>query len=388
MKTVNIGIIGGGLMGREAASAFGRWFALEDFPTRVQLTAVCDLNDSVLSWYKQINSVSLLTTDYRELINNDKVDVVYVAVPHNLHLQIYIDILRAGKDLLGEKPFGIDQEAAEAIAAEAAKLGRFVRCSSEMPFLPGPQRVIAEVNSGRLGRIFEVRSGFLHASDMNAQKPINWKRQSQYCGQIGVMGDLGMHALHVPLRLGWKPTKVFAQLQKIITERPDGKGGIALCDTWNNATLSTQVDIDGDQVPMQLEMKRLAPGETNTWYIEIYGTEGGVRYSTKDTKAFWQFTNGTEQWWKRTDLGFQMPFETITGGIFEAGFPDCFMQMFAAYIAEREGLLNGKFGCATPEEAVDSHRVFQAALLSQETGKFVDVSFSPTIAQKPSEVAE
>ena len=380
MKTVNIGIIGGGLMGREAASAFGRWFALKDFPVRVQLTAVCDLNERVLSWYKQIDSVSLLTTDYRELIACDRVDVVYIAVPHNLHLDMYIDILRAGKDLLGEKPFGIDQEAAAAIATEANTLGRFVRCSSEMPFLPGPQRVISEVQSGRLGRIFEIRSGFLHASDMNAQKPINWKRQSQYCGEIGVMGDLGMHALHVPLRLGWKPTRVFAQLQKIITERPDGQGGMAVCDTWNNATLSTQVEIDGEQVPMQLEMKRLAPGETNTWYIEVFGTEGGVRYSTKDTKAFWQFTNGPEQWWKRTDLGFQMPFETITGSIFEAGFPDCFMQMIAAYVAEREGLLNGRFGCATPGEAVDSHRVFKAALRSHETGSFVEVPYTNVMA--------
>jgi len=380
MKTVNIGIIGGGLMGREAASAFGRWFALKDFPVKVKLTAVCDLNEQLLEWYRQIDSVTLLTTDYRELIASEQVDVVYIAVPHNLHQELYIDILRAGKDLLGEKPFGINLEAAEAIAAEANRLGRFVRCSSEMPFLPGPQRVIAEIQSGRLGRIFEVRSGFLHASDMNASKPINWKRQSQYCGEIGVMGDLGMHALHVPLRLGWKPSKVFAQLQKIITERPDGKGGMAMCDTWNNATLSTRLDINGEQVPMLLEMKRLAPGETNTWYIEVYGTEGGVKYSTKDTKAFWQFTNDAEQWWKRTDLGFQMPFDTITGGIFEAGFPDCFMQMFAAYIAEREGLLNGKFGCATPEEAVESHRVFQAALLSQETGRFVDVSFSSTAA--------
>ena len=374
MKTVKIGIIGGGLMGREAASAFGRWFALKDFPVKVELTAVCDLNEQVLEWYKQLDSVALLTTDYRELINSDQVDVVYIAVPHNLHRELYLDILRAGKDLLGEKPFGIDLAAAEEITAEAKRLGRFVRCSSEMPFLPGPQRVIKEVQSGKLGRIFEIRSGFLHASDMNAQKPINWKRQSKYCGEIGVMGDLGMHALHVPLRLGWKPTKVFAQLQKIITERPDGKGGIAACDTWNNATLSTEVTIQGEQVPMQLEMKRLAPGETNTWYIEIYGTEGGVRYSTKDTKALWQFENGAEQWWKRTDLGFQVPFETITGGIFEAGFPDCFMQMFAAYVAEREGLLNGKFGCATPEEAVDSHRVFDAALRSQETGAFVHIN--------------
>lgn len=373
MKTVRIGIIGGGLMGREAASAFGRWFALKNFPVKAKLTAVCDINPQLLEWYKQVDGVLLLTTDYHELINSDLVDVVYIAVPHNLHRELYLDILNAGKDLLGEKPFGIDLEAAEAIAIAAARLGRFVRCSSEMPFLPGPQRAIAEVKSGSLGRIIEIKSGFLHASDMNAQKPINWKRQSQYCGEIGVMGDLGMHALHVPLRLGWKPNKVFAQLQKIITERPDGRGGMAICDTWNNATLNTQVEISGEQVPMQLEMKRMAPGETNTWYIEIYGTEGGVRYSTKDTKAFWQFTNDAEQWWKRTDLGFQVPFETITGGIFEAGFPDCFMQMFAAYIAEREGLLEGKFGCATPEEAVESHRIFQAALQSQQNGRFIAI---------------
>ena len=371
MKTVNIGIIGGGLMGREAASAFGRWFVLKDFPVKVQLTAVCDLNRDVLSWYEQVESVSLLTTDYHELINSDLVDVVYVAVPHNLHRKMYLDILRAGKDLLGEKPFGIDLEAAEEICAEASRLNRFVRCSSEMPFLPGPQRVIAEVQSGRLGKIFEVKAGFLHASDMNADKPINWKRQSQYCGEIGVMGDLGLHALHIPLRLGWKPSKIFAQLQKIITERPDGKGGTAVCDTWNNALLSTEILIDGEEVPMLLEMKRLAPGETNTWYIEVYGTEGGVRYSTKDTKAFWTFSNVEEQWWKRTDLGFQMAFPTITGGIFEAGFTDCFMQMFAAYIAEREGFLGGRFGCVTPGEAIDSHLVFRAALQSHRQQKFI-----------------
>lgn len=369
MKTVNIGIIGGGLMGREAASAFGRWFALKDFPVKVKLTAVCDINLEILKWYEQIDSVNLLTTNYSELINSDDVDVVYIAVPHNLHKDMYLDILRAGKDLLGEKPFGIDLSASQEILDEAKKLNRFVRCSSEMPFLPGPQRVIKEVLSGKLGKIFEIKSGFLHASDMNANKPINWKRQAKFCGEIGVMGDLGMHALHVPLRLGWIPKKVFAQLQKIITERPDGKGGIAECDTWNNATLFTEVFIENEIVPMTLEMKRLAPGETNTWYIEIYGTEGGVRYSTKDTKAFWLFSNDAEQWWMRTDLGFQMPFETITGGIFEAGFPDCFMQMIAAFVLEREGLLQGKFGCATAEEAVLSHKVFSAALKSQSSGK-------------------
>lgn len=374
MKTLNIGIIGGGLMGKEAASAFGRWFALNDFPVKVALVAVCDLNETVLSWYKQVPTVKQLTTNYKELLANKDIEVVYVALPHHLHREFYLEVLRAGKDLLAEKPFGIDLQAAIDIKETADKLGRFVRCSSEMPFLPGPQRVIKAVQSGSLGKIIEIKTGFLHASDLDPNKPINWKRQVKFCGEIGVMGDLGMHVLHIPLRLGWKPELVFAQLQKIITQRPDGNGGWAECDTWNNATLNTQVVIDDEAVPMTLEMKRMAPGETNTWYIDVLGTEGGIKYSTKDTKALWTFDRKKEQAWQRTDLGFQVPFPTITGGIFEPGFPDCFMQMLAAFVAEREGALNGRFGCVTMEEAVQSHQLFAAALQSFDTKSVIKLN--------------
>lgn len=379
MKIVNIGIIGGGLMGKEAASAFGRWFALNDFPVKAELTAVCDLNTSALGWFKQIPSVKLLTTDYKELLADDGIDVVYIAVPHHLHEEYYLEILKAGKDLLGEKPFGMDLEAAVSIQKEAQRLQRFVRCSSEIPFLPGPQRVYSEIQSGRLGRIIEIKAGFLHSSDMNPAKAINWKRQSKYCGEIGVMGDLGMHALHIPLRLGWKPDLVFAQLQKIITKRPDGKGSFAHADTWNNATLNTRVNTGWDEnVPMTIEMKRLAPGETNTWYIEVLGTAGGVKYSTKDLKTLWLYNwnNGGEQSWQRVDLGFQVPFPTVTGSIFEPGFSDCFMQMLASYLVEREGKLDGKFGCVKLSEVVDSHRIFAAALKSHQQGCSVNVEYS------------
>lgn len=373
--TVRIGIIGGGLMGREAASAFGRWFVLEDFPARAELVAVCDLQDKLLDWFRKVPTVKLFTKNHKELLASPDVDVVYVAVPHNLHEAIYLDVLAAGKDLLAEKPFGIDLRAARAIRDAAAKSGRFVRCSSEFPFLPCTQRVIAACSGealAKLGKLLEIHSCFWHASDLDPTKPINWKRQNKFCGEIGVMGDLGMHVAHVPLRLGWKPKRVFAQLQKIYPQRPDGKGGMAACDTWDNAILHTDVDI-GDQrdIPMRLEMKRLAPGATNTWWVEVLGTDGGLRFSTAEPKSLWTFARGKEQIWQRVDLGHQVPFPVITGGIFEAGFPDCFLQMWAAYVAERNGFLNGRFGCATPDEAVQSHEIFAGALESHLQKKVV-----------------
>ncbi|MFZ4716246.1 MAG: Gfo/Idh/MocA family protein [Chthoniobacterales bacterium] len=363
--TLRLGIIGGGLMGRELASAVSRWCALEDVGVGCELTAVCDLQPGVRDWFRRIPSVKLLTGDHRELLASPEVDAVYVAVPHHLHERIYLDTLEAGKDLLAEKPFGIDLAAARTIADRARSLGRFVRCSSEFPFLPGAQRVFALAREGKLGRPLEVRSYFHHSSDLDPSKPVNWKRQNATCGTIGVMGDLGMHVMHLPLRLGWKPLRVYSQLQKVYTERPDGKGGMAVADTWDNATLHTEAMVLGEEVPMRLEMKRLAPGETNSWGFEVTGTDGGARFSTKDPKALWLFERGKEQSWRRVDLGFQMPFKTVTGGIFEPGFPDILQQMMAAFAAERAGLLGDRFGCVTPEEAVASHEVFAAALESR-----------------------
>ena len=370
---VRVGIIGGGLMGREAASALARWFALLDFPVRAELTAVCELDRARLDWFSQVPTVKLLTADSREFLGRDDIDVVYVAVPHHLHEQMYLEVLRAGKDLLAEKPFGIDLAAARRIRDEAKKLGRFVRVSSEFPFLPGVQRVLQLARSGTLGRLLEIRAGFLHSSDLDPTKPINWKRQNRFCGEIGVMGDLGLHVAHVPLRLGWRAASVHAQLQKIITRRPDGKGGTAECDTWDNAVLHANVPVADYTVPMTLELKRMAPTEMNTWYLEVFGTERGARYSTKEPKTLWTYRREKEQAWSKTDLGFATPFPTITGGIFEPGFPDILQQMWAAFIAERAGALGDRFGCATPDEAVASHEWWRAALESQEKQTVVTI---------------
>ena len=369
-----VAVIGAGLMGREVASAFGRWFALLDCPVRPELVAVCDVNADALDWFRQVPTVVHFDTDHRTMLARPDIDVVYVAVPHHLHEGLYLDVLRAGKDLLAEKPFGIDLAAARRIRDEGVKLGRFVRVSSEFPFLPGVQRAIAAVRSGEFGRILSIRNSFLHSSDLDPTKVINWKRQTQFCGKAGVMNDLGLHVAHVPLRMGWKPARLYAQLQKLYTERPDGKGGTTPCDTWDNATVHGTLDLpDQSGVPLTLEMKRMSPTDTNSWEIEILGTEGGVRYSTKLPKTFLTYQRGKEQAWCSTDLGFGMPFKTITGGIFEPGFPDILQQMWAAYLAERAGELGSRFGCATPDEAVAHHELWAAALVSHAEQRVVSL---------------
>ena len=126
-KTVNVAIVGGGLMGREIAAALQRWPALIDHPVRPQLTAVCDINPAALDWFDQIPTVTQKVTDYADLLADDAIDVLYIAVRHDLHQQLYVDTIQAGKSLLAEKPFGIDGSAAQAIVAAAAANPEVIR---------------------------------------------------------------------------------------------------------------------------------------------------------------------------------------------------------------------------------------------------------------------
>ena len=426
MKTIRFGIIGAGLMGREFASAAARWCHLLDMPARPELVAVCDKNPAIFEWYRtNFQTISQYTDDYRKMLANPDVDAVYCAVPHNLHEEIYCAIIKSGKHLMGEKPFGIDLKANMAIMAELRRHPSvFARCSSEFPFFPAVQRIAVMIEKGAFGQVIEVNAAFLHSSDLDPTKPINWKRMVEINGEYGVMGDLGLHVCHVPFRAGWIPKNVRAILSDIVKERPDGKGGRAPCKTWDNATLLCEtIDPEtNDPFPMILKTQRIAPGEKDTWRIEILGTKASARFSTKNPKRLeimeYQGNGAScgkpqgdfarlggasgeawaepsvatsearakegEQVWQMIDMGYEPAFKTITGGIFEFGFTDAILQMWAAFVFEMtEGKPFAKFaGCVTPEETALSHKLFTAALESQAKQSVVTIKNSHKDAQE------
>lgn len=380
MRTrINFGIIGLGLMGKEFASAISRWCHLLDEAPIPVLKGICDINQDSWNWYTDnFPEINITTSDYNEMLESGEIDAVYCAIPHHLHERIYIDIIRSKKHLLGEKPFGIDKKANENILqVTKANPDIIVRCSSQFPYFPACQRLIKWLKEGRYGRIIEVRAGFHHASDMDLSKPINWKRMIEFNGEYGCMGDLIMHTLHIPLRMNWKPQNVFADLQKIAEARPDGKGGIVPCETWDNAVLTCKsIDpLTDKEFTLLLETKRMAPGATNNWFIEVYGTEGSAIFNTHNPKAFtFLETTGKEQGWTTIDIGSQSAIPSITGGIFEFGFSDAFQQMVGAFMQEFNDYgSQHPFKNVMPEETYQSHSIMTAALESYKTGRRIDI---------------
>ena len=367
-------------MGREFASAAARWFHLPDTSVRPEIAAICHrtLSAETDNWFRHnIPTIKQVTNNYRELLDNSDVEAVYISVPHNLHQEFYCAALKSGKHLMGEKPFGIDKKANDAIIVCVNKHpDRFVRCSSQFMFFPAVQRIGQMIETDTFGRIIEVNAGFLHCSDLDPAKPINWKRMVEFNGRYGCMGDLGPHICPVPFRAGWVPLNVRAVLSNIIPERPDGKGGKAPCETPDNATLLCQArdSSSGDVFPLTLRTQRISPGQKNNWYLEVLGTKACAKFSTSnaDTLKILEYTGG-EQRWQKICVGYEVPFKSITHNIFQFGITDAILQMWAGFLYEFDkGKPFTRFsGCVIPEETTLWHRLFTAALKSNKTGKTV-----------------
>lgn len=382
MKTIRFGVIGCGLMGKEFASATARWCHLKNAPARPEIVAVSNRSAGPRDWFtNHFPAVQQSTADYRELLANPAIEAVYIAVPHHLHGEVYVAAIEAGKHVFGEKPFGIDFKANEAILAAINKRpDLLVRCCSQFPYFPPVQAIGRMIETREFGTVLEVNAGFLHSSDINPDKPANWKRVVETNGAYGVMGDLGMHVCHVPFRAGWTPRNVRAVLSNVVTERPDASGKRVPCETWDNATLLCEAEdrAAGRTFPLTLKTQRIAPGESNTWFLEVKGMKAAARFSSRNANVLQvlEYSGGAQDW-REVCTGYTPLFPAITGGIFEFGFTDAVLQMWAAFVTELAGakLPDALLAqAATPEEANLSHRLFTAALDSAAKGTTETVS--------------
>ena len=124
MKTIGIGIIGWGFMGRThtlAIRSLPLFYENADF--RAKLVGVCSRTVEKAEKAKNDLGFEYATGDYRVILADPRVDVVSICTPNDQHEQMVIDALNAGKHVYVDKPLTVDYPAAKRIldAAKGAK---------------------------------------------------------------------------------------------------------------------------------------------------------------------------------------------------------------------------------------------------------------------------
>ena len=116
MKKVNIGFIGAGAF---ISATHLQTAGAADF---INIRAIADLNEELLSKHSSEYSITYTTTDYKQLLNDPEIDIVVIGTKQELHAELIVESLDAGKWVWCEKPMCETEEEAKQILAVLPRL--------------------------------------------------------------------------------------------------------------------------------------------------------------------------------------------------------------------------------------------------------------------------
>lgn len=120
-----------------------------------QVVALCDVSRRALERNKARFKDAFTTTDFREVVTRDDIDVVMIATPDHWHAIISIWAMRHGKDVFCEKPLSLTIRDGRAMVETARRYGRVFSCGSQR--VRGDYGQLADyVASGAIGKIKEI----------------------------------------------------------------------------------------------------------------------------------------------------------------------------------------------------------------------------------------
>ena len=208
MKTINVGLIGCGFMGRTHSNAhrrLGNFFKLEH---QTVLKAICDFNEEKAKAFALTWGFESVETDWRKLIAREDIDLIEIAAPNNLHAEIAVAAAKAGKMIICEKPLAMDGKQGLAMVKAVEKAGVPNLVSYNYRRIPAVTLAKNLIDEGRLGRIFHYRAKFLQDWTISKDLPqgrrlvaAGCQSRRQWCHRRSA-GALHRHCLVVERRYG------------------------------------------------------------------------------------------------------------------------------------------------------------------------------------------
>lgn len=195
------------------------------------LYAVCDpATDGRLEECQKEFNVPVACKDYRELVNDPKVDAAVLVTPDQYHLEMTVAFLRAGKDVLCEKPMALTMEECEEMMRAEKESGRKLMIGQVCRCTPAFLMTKELIESGRIGELYFVESEYAH--DYSIARGYNdWRVTPEREGFIGG----GCHAVDLLRWIAGNPTEVYAYANhKCLTDWPVNDCTIAIYQFPNN----------------------------------------------------------------------------------------------------------------------------------------------------------
>lgn len=375
-KTLNIGLIGCGFMGRTHSNAYNRVPNFFDLEYKPVLKAACARSADDVKAFAAKWGYESTETDWRKLIARKDIDAVDICTPNNLHKEMAIACAEAGKMILCEKPLAMNVAEGEAMCAavDKAKVANTVWYNyRRVPAIALAKQLI---DDGKLGRIFHYRANFLQdwtiAEDLPQGGAALWRLDAAAAGS-GVTGDLLAHCIDTAIWLNGGVSNVTAMTETFVKQRKHNLTGkvepVGIDDAcaflchFGNGSLGL------------FESTRYARGHKALYTFEINGEHASIKWDLHDLHRLDYFDHkdeGRVRGWRSihvTDGDHPYMKNWWVPGL-QIGYEHTFVHQVADFL---EGLASGKPISPTFRDALETQKVCDAVLSSAKSGQWADV---------------
>ncbi|MFJ4045670.1 Gfo/Idh/MocA family protein [Microbacterium sp. NPDC089987] len=235
------------------------------------------------------------STDWRDVITRDDIDIVDIVTPGDSHAEIAIAALAAGKHVLCEKPLANTVAEAEQMAEAAARAAASgIRSMVGFTYRRVPATTLMRdmIAQERIGAVRQVRASYRQDWLADADAPMTWRLDKDRAGS-GALGDIGAHAIDLcQFVTGQSLRSVSGIIETLVLERPLMGESVGLSGTAANGRGRVTVDdvalftarLESGALA-SFEATRFATGRKNALEIEVSGERGALHWNLEDMNA-------------------------------------------------------------------------------------------------------
>lgn len=286
---IGVGMLGYAFMGKAHTNAYKKIpYMMYPPPAIPKLVGIAGRNEDAVAEAARRYGYDGYYTDWRDMIEDDRIDLFDNGGPNNIHAEPSIAAAEAGKHVFCEKPLARNAEEAKTMLDAVEKAGVKHMAAFNYRFVPAIRQAKELIDSGALGRIYHYRAVYLQEWIMpHFGAPKIWRLDKEVAGS-GALGDLGAHIIDLGRFLVGEMSSVSAMTRTFVEERPlpdePGTGKVDVDDAFV-ATVAFENGAIG-----ALEATRFAAGRKNHEVLEINGEKGSIRFNLErmnELDVFW-----------------------------------------------------------------------------------------------------
>ena len=341
----------------------------------------------------QALGVPLAYRSLEALLDDDRVQVVHVTSPNNLHVAQTRQLLEAGKHVVCEKPLAMTAIESAALVELAARTGLVNATNFNIRYYPLNQHAHDAVAAGEVGDVRLV-TGRYFQDWLLLETDWNWRLQPDQGGALRAVGDIGSHWLDLMTFVtGQRIVAVMADLATFIETRREPTGPVETFATDRSAETVERAIATEDAATILLRfangargavsISQISPGRKNSLQYEIDGSVAAIAWDSEQPDQLWigHRERANEILLKNPALmGPSGRAATVLPAGHVEGFFDTFAAHFRAVYADVvAGAISSRPGYPTFADGHDEMLVGEAIAQSAREGRWVDVDRATVI---------